>query len=135
MESSGLMGPSTPCYTNESMSAKKRRKPIHDDDFDDKKLKRFLEDNFAEVDGAAIPIGFANAFIGINFDERGRPVLVYDAAACIRILMQRDEMTEEEAVEYFEFNVAGSKFGDGSHPIFVQTVDRQLWAQRKRGKR
>lgn len=117
------------------MSAKKRRKPIHDDDFDDKKLKRFLEDNFDAIDGAAIPIGFANAFIGVNYDERGRPVLVYDTWKCVQIMMQRDEMTEEEATEFFEFNVAGSKFGDGSHPIFVQTVPRPAWERRKRGKR
>lgn len=111
------------------------KKPIHDDDFDDRKLKRFLEDNVDDIDGAAIPIGFANAFIGINYDERGRAVLVYDTEECIRIMMKRDEMTEEEAVEYFEFNVAGSKFGDGIHPIFVQTVPRSAWAKQKRGKR
>lgn len=115
--------------------AKRKRKPVHEDDFDDKKLKRFIEDEFPEVNGAAIPLGFANAFMGICWDERERPVLVYDTNECIRILMKRDEMNLEEATEFFEFNVAGSKFGDGSHPMFVQSVLRELWAPQKRGKR
>lgn len=115
---------------------KKRRKPVHNDDFDDRKLKRFIEDEVPEANGAALPIGFANAFIGICWDERQRPVLVYDSRECIQILMKRDEMTEEEAIEFFEFNVAGAKFGDDSHPMFIQSVPHQAWAsRRKRGKR
>lgn len=118
------------------MCAKKRRKPIHADDFDDRRLKRFVEDNFEDVSGAAMPVGFANAFVGISYDERSRPVLVYDARKCVKILMQRDEMTEEEAIEFFEFNVAGSKFGDDSHPIFINLIPREEWASRQKpGKR
>ena len=113
-----------------------RRKALSPDDFDDKKLKRFIEDEFPEANGAAMPIGFANAFIGISYDERSRPVLVYDVGMCIRILMQRDEMSMEEAEEFFQFNVAGSKFGDESHPIFINCLPREAWAERgKRGKR
>lgn len=116
---------------------KKRKKPVHNDDFDDRKLKRHIEEHYEDANGAAMPIGFANAFVGVSYDERSRPVLVYDARECVRILMARDEMTEDEAVEFFEFNVAGSKFGDESHPIFINVVPRAEWAgeQRKRGKR
>jgi hypothetical protein len=38
---------------------------------------------------------------------------------CIDILMKRDDMTEEEAVEYFEFNVTGSYVGENT-PVFVE---------------
>jgi len=135
-EITGPTARSTLCLTNASMSKKKRRKPIHPDDFDDRKLKRFIEDSFPEANGAAMPIGFANAFVGICWDERSRPVLVYDTDSCVQILMSRDDMTEEEAAEFFEFNVAGSKFGDGSHPMFMQVVPREAWAEkRKPGKR
>lgn len=114
----------------------KRKKPIHADDFDDRKLKRFIEDEVPEANGAALPIGFANAFVGISWDERERPVLVYDAEKCVEILMQRDEMNHEEAIEFFQFNVAGAKFGDGSHPMFIQGIPREAWAsRRKRGRR
>jgi hypothetical protein len=115
---------------------KPNRKPINPDDFDDRKLKRFIEDNLPEANGAAIPIGFANAFVGICWDERERPVLVYDSGSCIKILMQRDEMDINEATEFFQFNIAGSKFGDGSHPMFIDYYPREAWAgKEKSGKR
>lgn len=110
----------------------KKRKPkkrtIKSDDFDDRKLKRYIEKNFDECSGAAMPLGFANAFVGISYDERSRPVMVYDVGACVKILMDRDEMTLEEAQEFFEFNVAGAKFGDDSHPMFINVVSREEWA-------
>lgn len=106
---------------------KPKKTPLHKDDFDDRKLKRYIEENFEEANGAAMPLGFANAFIGICWDERNRPVMAYDSNMCIKILMDRDEMTYEEAVEFFEFNVAGSKFGDESHPLFISGIPSAAW--------
>lgn len=108
---------------------KPSKKPLSKDDFDDKKLKRFIEDNFEDANGAAMPLGFANAFVGISYDERSRPVMVYDQNICIKILMDRDEMTYEEAVEFFEFNVSGAKFSDDSHPMFISGIPRQAWQE------
>lgn len=62
--------------------------------------------------------GFDEAFIGMceRFDME--PVAAYDRNRCIEILVQRDEMTYEEAEEFFTFNVIGAWVGDGT-PVFL----------------
>ena len=45
---------------------------------------------------------------------------VYDRQKCIEILMERDGMTDEEAVEYFDYNVTGAWVGENT-PIFFET--------------
>ena len=45
-------------------------------------------------------------------------VLVYSVEKIICILMGRDGMTEEEALEYFEFNIEGSCMGKMT-PFYV----------------
>jgi hypothetical protein len=53
--------------------------------------------------------GFDNAVIGIE-DSSGR--LVYSVSKCIDILVCDEGLTEEEALEHFWFNVAGSYVGE-----------------------
>lgn len=60
--------------------------------------------------------GFDDAIIG--YGERcGLSVVLYDARICIEILMDRDGMTDEEAEEFFNYNVLGSYVGEMT-PIF-----------------
>ena len=44
--------------------------------------------------------------------------IVYDALEMIEVLMERDGMDHDEAVEYFEFNIDGAYMGTHT-PIFV----------------
>jgi len=63
--------------------------------------------------------GFDEAVLGIAcIKQTGVYVLVYSRAKCIEILMTRDGMSEEEAQEYFDFNVEGSYMGEKT-PIWV----------------
>ena len=62
--------------------------------------------------------GFEDALIGVGVIFN-RSLATYDMRKCIDILMKRDDMTEEEAVEYFEFNVTGSYVGENT-PVFVE---------------
>lgn len=57
--------------------------------------------------------GFDDAVIGIDTKQMR---VVYSITKCIDILCR--QMEEDEAVEYFDFNVAGSYVGDRG-PIFV----------------
>ena len=61
--------------------------------------------------------GFDEAVLGIGrqFD---RMMVVYDRSRCIELLMA-DGMTRDEALEYFEFNVAGAWVGE-STPLFLE---------------
>ena len=69
--------------------------------------------------------GFAEAIIGTAYgmtveDDWG-PILVYDMQKCIDILMDgAEDITREEAIEYFDFNVLGAFVGPQT-PIFVNS--------------
>ena len=43
---------------------------------------------------------------------------LYDRTKCIAVLMKRDGMTEEEAEEFFEYNVIGAYMGPMT-PMFA----------------
>ena len=62
--------------------------------------------------------GFDDAFIGIDLDWEC-PRAVYSREKAIEIL-ERD-MTYEEAVEYFDFNVSEAYVGPGT-PMFITTL-------------
>ena len=60
--------------------------------------------------------GFDKAIIGVAHIHNKR-IVAYDTKKCIKILMK--DMTHNEAVEYFDFNVAGSYVGDHT-PAFIE---------------
>ena len=62
--------------------------------------------------------GFDKAIVGVSrtFNKLS---IGYDTNKCIKILMSRDNMTQLEAVEYFEFNVVGSYVGEHT-PSFIE---------------
>jgi len=63
--------------------------------------------------------GFDDAVLGVAcVKQTGVYVLVYSRTKCIEILMTRDGMTEEDAQEYFDFNVEGAYVGEKT-PIWV----------------
>lgn len=67
----------------------------------DRIIEWFSEDEFLKADG------FDDAIIGID-DSTMR--LIYSVSKCIEILST--QMSEEEAVEYFDFNVKGAYMGE-----------------------
>jgi hypothetical protein len=52
--------------------------------------------------------GFNDAIIGVDISSMR---LIYSTKKCIEILMESD-MTYDEAVEFFDFNVSGSYMGE-----------------------
>jgi len=69
-------------------------------------IQWFPEDEFLKAEG------FDDAIIGVDeFSMR----LIYSVSKCIEILQK--DMDEEEAAEYFEFNVKGAYMGEKT-PIF-----------------
>ena len=61
--------------------------------------------------------GFDDAIIGV--DEVNLRV-VYDIDEIINILM-RDELTFDDAFDYYDYNIAGAYVGEKT-PIFVRTI-------------
>jgi hypothetical protein len=90
--------------------------PEPDDDEEDDEVYDELYDANPEALAAD---GFADAYVGYAAPGPGRKALaVYDYEKCIKVLMDRDGMSEEEACEYFEFNVVGSWVGECT-PLYL----------------
>lgn len=71
-------------------------------------------------DAILLADGFEDAFIGIG-QQFNRHFAIYDRDGCIKILMDRDGMNEEDAEEFFDFNVVGAFVGHGT-PIFMRRM-------------
>ena len=66
--------------------------------------------------------GVDEAILGICERACSSAVVAYDRDKCIEILVERDGMSYEEAVEHFEFNVVGGWVGDNT-PVFLTLLD------------
>jgi hypothetical protein len=64
--------------------------------------------------------GFDDAILGITEVEEGWRVC-YDIGLILETLVARDGMDVDEAVEYFDFNIAGAYMGPLT-PLFIQCV-------------
>jgi hypothetical protein len=60
--------------------------------------------------------GFDDAVIGI---EEGSMRLIYSVKRCIEILITEEEMSLEDALEHFSYNVSGSYVGEKT-PIWCE---------------
>ena len=76
------------------------------------KLERIVQ----EYDGEELLIadGFDDAVIGIDYSSKR---LIYSITACVQILSR--DMSEEDAVEHFFYNVAGAYVGERT-PIWCE---------------
>ena len=73
-------------------------------------LEKYPDEEFLIADG------FNVAILGV--DEKSMR-LIYSTTKCIEILME--DMSEEEAFEYFYYNVSGAYMGEKT-PIFCDDI-------------
>jgi hypothetical protein len=67
---------------------------------------------------ALLADGFEAALVGVA-QRCGQPTLaVYDYDLAVKVLVERDGMTHEEAVEWMEFNVVGAWMGEHT-PVWL----------------
>lgn len=101
---------------------KKARKPVKDpfsDDEHGKTMRKALNewvDNM-EDDECLVADGFDAAIVGVTCSME--PIAIYDHDECVRILIERDKMSEEDALEHMSFNVTGAYVGKRT-PIFIK---------------
>ncbi len=81
-------------------------------------FKRRREELAEANEAALLADGFEDALIGYVQVFSHPPVALYDRNKCIEILMKRDGMTEDDAEEFFEFNVQGAWVGENT-PAFA----------------
>ena len=82
-----------------------------------KALEQAIEDRGLK---AVFLDGFDNCIIGSTDLPDGGVSICYDTEKILKSL-QRQGMYRPEAVEYFDFNVAGCKFSEGN-PTFIDTL-------------
>jgi len=75
------------------------------------------------VNQAIFADGFEEALVGVG-ERFNQHIAIYDFAKCVDILLERDKMGLEEALEHMEFNLTGAWVGNGT-PIFInwRTLD------------
>ena len=83
-----------------------------------KTLKEKVEDMLGEDENVLLVDGFDDAFIGIG-RQFGKPFAIYERSKCIDIL--KEDMSEDEAEEYFQYNVEGAWVGENT-PIFLDEI-------------
>ena len=64
--------------------------------------------------------GFDEAFIGIG-QQFSKFMAVYDKSKSIEILTDQG-MSDEEAIEHFDYNVTGAYMGDNT-PVFIERLE------------
>lgn len=67
--------------------------------------------------------GFDAAIIGICIECIPARV-VYDKQKMVDILMEEDEMSEEDAIDFLEYNTWNAYVGEGT-PIYVTIMSKQ----------
>ena len=65
--------------------------------------------------------GLDEAIVDICSRFGRQPLLAYSIPKVIGILMKRDWMSEEEAQEFFDFNIIGAYVGEGT-PVFLEGI-------------
>ena len=63
---------------------------------------------------------FADAFLGVLMEDP--PKAVYSEEKVIEVFVERDEMSHEEALEWYDFNVSGAYMGENT-PVFIMSFE------------
>ena len=83
-------------------------------------IRRSIEEDFAVTEDVLFADGLDTAIIG--FDPNLWKV-VYSRKKVVDVLMRRDGMGEDEAIEFAEFNIFGAYIGKKT-PIFIEDYNR-----------
>jgi hypothetical protein len=81
-------------------------------------IKEFKEHLAAENPDAVLLDGLDTAIAGTMIKD-GNRVVVYDQERIIKVLMERDGMSHEDALDFYGFNIEGAYMGPHT-PVFIE---------------
>tara|TARA_R100000655_G_scaffold6431_1_gene18421 strand:+ start:16 stop:330 length:315 start_codon:yes stop_codon:yes gene_type:complete len=96
------------------------------DSVDKNKKKKEMNEKLLEeleANECIIMEGYDDALIGISYGIES-PSAVYDLDLCIESLINKDNMTEEDAEEFFVFNTLNCYVGEKTI-IFLKTYEKE----------
>jgi hypothetical protein len=76
-------------------------------------IEQCPESSFLKADG------YDDCILGYENDYNGNLRLIYSVKAILNKMVTEDEMSEEDAIEHFEFNMRGGYVGEQT-PIWCQ---------------
>jgi hypothetical protein len=76
-------------------------------------LEQWPEASFLKADG------YDDCVMGYEYNWDGNMRLIYSIKAILDKMVREDEMSEEDAIEHFEFNMRGGYVGEQT-PIWCQ---------------
>jgi len=71
------------------------------------------------AEGAILLEGFDDCIVGVSESFGEEPRFIYSKKDIVSKLME--DMNEQDALEYYYFNILGGHFGD-KNPIFIQDI-------------
>ena len=85
------------------------------------RIEKYLEERYSddEINDILLADGFEDAFVGVVESFGAAPKACYNYETILDILMVRDNMTHCEALEFFNFNIAGAYVGEYT-PAFIK---------------
>ena len=84
---------------------------------------QILENYGEDAETMLFADGFDDAIIGVGNVFGGKLCAIYDTDLVLKQCM-KDGMEYDEALEYFDFNIAGAYVGDQT-PIFMHKIERE----------
>lgn len=69
--------------------------------------------------------GFDNCIIGLVERFGMKPVYCYDKAKIVEQLMEQEQLSFEQAVEHYEYNIIGAWMGEAT-PCFLTSDEESL---------
>jgi len=83
-------------------------------------VKEYILNWYSDEEGLIVFDGLDEAFVGIGYIFNTAHVC-YNKDKIIEILTLRDGMIYEEAIEFFDFNIAGAYLGEQT-PIILEDI-------------
>jgi hypothetical protein len=84
-------------------------------------LKKYLDETYPDEE-IIIFDGLDEAFVGVGY-QFTKPLACYSRKKILKIL-EKEGMNLEEAIEYFEFNIAGAYLGENT-PVIIDEVNKK----------
>jgi hypothetical protein len=85
-----------------------------------KEMSSDMREEIAEYNEKALVFdGHANAIIGMAVQHGKRPLVLYDPVKIVDNLVL-EGMTHDEAIEFYEFNIAGAFMGSNTPMILIR---------------